>query len=333
MEIFMLRESLYYESLGGGSVQCTLCPYMCSINPSRRGQCGVRVNRNGKLYSQIYARVSTQEVVAIEELPLYHFHPGAQVMLVGSQGCNMQCPFCSTWRVSQTGARTRPVSPESLVDEAQRAGVKGVAFGVNEPVVWFEYIVKVAPLLKQAGFFVVAGTNGLISQPALCEILSHIDAIIVDIKGWDNNFYNNVCGGFRDEVLRNIMAIANTDCHLELSTIIIAGKNDDEAGLENLFKWVANLKPPPPLHLVQYQPAFQYNFRPTDPVRMFYLQEKARRILPYVYLSNMDEREANTTYCPTCHSPLIIREAGKMLRRYLDNAQCTMCGVEIPLVE
>jgi len=329
-----MKEARFYDKLSEGGVQCLLCPYQCPISPSRHGKCGVRLNRNGKLYNKTYGRLSMEKAAPVETIPLYHFHPGSTVLLVGGIGCTMHCPFCNTWRISQAGgARTRLVPPEDLAALAEEKGASGVVFGVNEPVVCLEYILDAAPLIREAGRFIAVATNGLISQKPLFELLPLVDAFLVDLKGFDDRFYQNVCGGIREEILRNIVTI-NIRSHLEISGIIIGGTNDGEPELDRFFQWVANLQPcPPPLHLIRYFPDFQYREPPaTDPMRMYYLQEMARRILPFVYLSNMEEREANVTYCPSCKAPCIIRETDRVEIRTGKDNSCPECGEKIPIV-
>jgi len=324
-----MKKALYFEKMIEGDIQCTLCPYLCPIGPSKHGPCGVRTNRRGALYTLTYGRFSSSEMIPIERLPLYHFHPGTKFLLVGTQGCNMRCPFCKSWRVSQAGTRTYFIPPEQLVDLCLEQKASGVAFGINEPILNIEYILDVSPLLHNAGLSVVMGTNGFIQSAPLFDLLSRVDALVVDIKGLSDHFYESVCGGFRKEVLNNIVTM-NIKTHLEISLIIIEGKNDKEQELEEFFHWVAEIQPhPPPLHLIQYKPAFQYKEPPTNPMRMFYIQEKARRILPYVYLSNMEEREANISYCPSCKTPLIVRTKEETIMENLENGQCKGCGEEI----
>ena len=326
-----MKEALYFESLSEGSVQCSLCPCLCPISPSRHGQCGVRLNRNGKLYSMTYGRVSVEEIIPIESLPLYHFYPGSKFLLIGSMGCNIHCPFCNTWRVSQSGARARLVPPKELVNLAQAQGVAGVAFGVNEPTVYIEYILDAARHLRRAGLPAVIATNGFISEAALFDLIKAADAFIVDVKGFNDSFYQHVTGGYKDEIFRNIVSL-NIKSQLEVSALIIEGHNDNEAEFEQFCRWLGQMQPaPPPLHLIRYEPAFQYKNPATEPLRMYYFQELARRILPFVYLSNMDEREGKITYCPQCKAPLIVRKKdGVKMDKLIDN-QCAHCYTAIPL--
>ena len=328
-----MKEALYSEPGAEGSVSCSLCPLGCSISPSRHGQCGVRVNRNTRLVSMTWGRVSTEEVIPVEAVPLYHFHPGSRVLLVGSMGCTMRCPFCSTWRVSLMGTRTRFLAPEDLVLLAREKEVQGVVFGVNEPLLFFEFIMDAAPLLREAGFFVAINTNGFMNTAPLFDLLSVSDAFLVDFKGFTEEFYQSVTGGYLREIQRAVFSM-NVKTHLELSALVIGDVNDKDESIDEFLRWVAHLQPaPPPLHLLQYRPSYQYTKPPTDTMRMYYLHEKARRMLPYVYLSNMEGREANTTYCPSCKKPLIIRTVGDRRSFNLDGDQCVKCGTKISLVK
>ncbi|MBN1902394.1 radical SAM protein [Candidatus Sumerlaeota bacterium] len=327
-----MKKALYFEDISDGDIQCNLCPYQCAISPSKQGQCGVRINKNGELYTRTYGRISAMEMVPIETLPLYHFHPGEKTLLIGTQGCTMRCPFCNAWRYSQAGTRTFNLSPEEIVDAARKKGAGGVAFGVNEAALDLEYIIDSAPLIHEAGMYVIMATNGFMQTAPLFEVLKYTDAVIVGIKGLNDKFHAKVCGGFRSEILNNVISM-NIKTYLELSLIIIQGQNDDEKEFEDFLQWMSRLHPkPPPLHLLQYQPAFQYKYPATDPMIMFYLQEKARRILPHVYLSNMTEREANATYCPSCKVPLILREQGSVVMENLNGSTCKKCGNKIPLI-
>lgn len=327
-----MKKALYFENISEGDLQCNLCPYQCAIGPSKQGQCGVRINKNGILYTRTYGKISTEEVVPIETIPLYHFHPGTNVLLIGTQGCTMRCPFCNTWRYSQAGTRTYNLSPEELVGSALKRGVDGVAFGVNEGALDMEFIIDSTPLIHEAGLFVVIATNGFMQAAPLFELMTYTDAAVVGVKGLNDKFHEKICGGYRREILNNIISM-NNKTHLEISLVIIGGKNDNEREFEDFAHWISHIQPhAPPLHLWQYQPAFQYTDPATDPMSMFFLQEKARRILPYVYLSNMLEQEANITYCPSCRLPLIRRGNRTIKMSNLDGSMCKGCRNEIPVI-
>lgn len=328
-----MREALYYETGTQGAVQCRLCPYQCSISASRHGKCGVRLNRNGVLHTMTYGRISTEQVLPVERFSMYHFHPGSKILLVGSMGCNMRCPFCNTARVSQMGTRTVFVSPEELVKRALEKKVQGVAFGVNEPVVFLEYILDAAPLLKKAGLFIMVNTNGFIHSTPLFDLLEVIDAVRVDFKGFDERFYQAITGGYRSEIMQAVSSI-NVKRHLEISALVIGDVNDDEEKIDAFFNWMLDLQPePPPLHLLQYAPAYQYEKPATHHLRMYYLQERARRTLPFVYLSNMEESRRENTICPKCKKPLIRRESLMNVEtENLNTGECPHCGEPVFIV-
>jgi len=55
----MEREAKFWEALSDNKVQCKLCPHKCTINKDKRGVCGVRENKAGKLYTLIYGSYSS----------------------------------------------------------------------------------------------------------------------------------------------------------------------------------------------------------------------------------------------------------------------------------
>jgi pyruvate formate lyase activating enzyme len=47
----MITEARLWRALDGGKVDCDLCAHLCRIAPSKFGVCGVRENREGKLFT------------------------------------------------------------------------------------------------------------------------------------------------------------------------------------------------------------------------------------------------------------------------------------------
>jgi pyruvate formate lyase activating enzyme len=82
------HEARFWE-VEGGARRCHLCPHNCSIKPAEEGICGVRENRDGRLYSMNYGKVSSLNVDPIEKKPLFHFYPGEPVFSLGSVGCSL----------------------------------------------------------------------------------------------------------------------------------------------------------------------------------------------------------------------------------------------------
>lgn len=317
--------------IGYDTVQCTLCPLNCNIGPSRPGMCGVRFNRHAELLSENYGRTSLVVVCPIEQLPLYHFHPGAPFLFVGSLGCNMKCPFCNTWRVSQSAAATRLYTPEQIIVRARLLGVAGLAYTFNEPTVWFEYMIDVARQARNAGLLNVVATNGLISGPALHQLLPLIDAVVVGIKRWNREYYQVVCGGRMAEILNNIVTIIQ-HCHLELSYLIFPDEEAQEAELKEMAKWVLELSPEIPVHLLQYRPDFQMKDKETSVADLYGARAIIKARLPFVYLSTTTDKDANATHCPSCTQILIRREKGTVDTSGLTQGMCQRCKAKVTVL-
>ena len=88
------QQALYYKKSTGQSVQCMLCPKYCIIKQGDIGNCGVRKNIEGQLYSLVYEQTTGLSLDPIEKKPLYRFHPNELILSLGTKGCNLKCSFC-----------------------------------------------------------------------------------------------------------------------------------------------------------------------------------------------------------------------------------------------
>ena len=104
-------------------VQCKACSHRCIIAKGKTGICGVRENKNGKLVSLLYGKVSAMQVDPIEKKPLFHFLPGTYTFYISGVGCNFKCAFCQNYHLSQTKKfdYLHDATPEQIVEKAQRS--------------------------------------------------------------------------------------------------------------------------------------------------------------------------------------------------------------------
>ena len=186
---------MLYEKIGDNKVHCKLCAHSCKISQGKRGFCGVRENRDGKLYTLIYGTVSSEAVDPVEKKPLYHFYPGSYAHSVGSIGCNFRCKHCQNWSISQVcleDAYTMDIPPDELVERALLSRSSSIAWTYNEPTIWHEYTYECAKLAKEAGLGTIYVTNGYMTPDALRHIAPYLDAANIDIKAFTEKFYHDV---------------------------------------------------------------------------------------------------------------------------------------------
>lgn len=290
-----------YGGVGaGGAVRCHLCPHRCLVPVGGHGRCRTRVNHGGRLIAEGYGVFSALTLDPIEKKPLARFHPGSRILSAGGWGCNLSCRFCQNHRISQTGVPVFQferglnedtfVSPEALVytaAETVRDGNIGVAYTFNEPLVNIEYLLDAAPLVRDAGLVNVLVTNGFINPDPLEAILPFTNAMNIDLKAFNDDFYRTVCGGEREPVMETIRRSAGR-CHVEVTTLIIPGCNSDPDEIASLASWLASVSPEIVLHLTRHHP--DYLMRAPDPVKVADLESLvslARRFLPTVIAGNI----------------------------------------------
>lgn len=283
-----MKEALFYEALPNNKVKCLLCPHNCLILPEKVGFCGVRYNQKGKLNSLIYEQVSSTALDPIEKKPLYHYHPGEYILSVGTRGCNLACLFCQNWSISQDkNAPTQHITSEELIRQAKRYKSFGIAYTYNEPFIWFEFVLDTAVLAKRAGLENVLVTNGYINTKPLDKILPYIDAMNIDLKSIENEFYQRICQGSLEPVLETIKK-AVKNCHIELTNLIVPSLNDKEENFISLVDWVyENLGSEVPLHFSRYFPCYKMDLPSTPLLTLRKAEEIARKKLRYVYLGNV----------------------------------------------
>ncbi len=325
------RPALWYDTREDGRVACRLCPHGCVIREGHPGVCGVRFNRGGKLELPFYGMSSSVAMDPIEKKPLYHFYPGSQILSIGFVSCSFHCGFCQNWHISQgRDARTRYVSPRALVDSARREGSIGIAYTYSEPLIHGEYLLDTAVLARAAGLKTVLVSNGYMCEGPAEEILTLMDAANIDLKAFSDEFYRKETGGELEEVQRFIQQAARLT-HLEVTTLVIPGKNDDPGEIEALARWVASVGPDIPLHLSAYHPDYKYTIPSTSAEGLRQLGALARKHVRYVYLGNIGISES-PTMCTSCGSLLVQRRGYSVSVVGLKAGRCAKCGTRTPIV-
>ena len=272
------------------SQTCTLCFHHCQLDEGQTGFCRARAGRGDKIVPLNYGRLTSLALDPIEKKPLRRFHPGSQILSVGSFGCNLRCPFCQNASIAQVGseAPTRNVTPEELANLARELvprGNIGVAYTYNEPLVGYEYVHDCAERIHQSGLLNVLVSNGTIEEKPWRELLPLIDAANIDLKGFNDSWYRSLSGDLAT-VKRNI-AIAAEHCHVEVTTLIIPDSNDSPAEMQAEAKWLAAINPDISLHISRFFPRHHMTNRPPTPVdTIYHLADIAREHLQYVYTGN-----------------------------------------------
>ena len=305
----------YWHRLADGRVQCDVCPRACKLQDGQRGLCFVRGAADGQIVLTTYGRSSGFCVDPIEKKPLNHFLPGTPVLSFGTAGCNLACKFCQNWDISKSrewDTLADAASPDAIAEAAQRLGCRSVAFTYNDPVIFMEYAIDVADACHARGLKAVAVTAGYITAAARPEFFAHMDAANVDLKGFTEDFYRDVCAAELAPVLDTLRYLKHeTGVWFELTTLLIPGLNDSDAELDAMTRWVvAELGPDVPMHFTAFHPDYKMLDRPPTPAATL---SRARRIalangVRYAYTGNVHDEAGGTTHCHNCGQRLIGRD-------------------------
>ena len=343
-----MHEAMLYQRLEGDKVRCRLCAHGCVIEEGGRGVCLVRQNQGGRLYSLVYGKPISGNADPIEKKPLFHFLPGTLSYSIATVGCNFQCGFCQNWELSQylrEGGVAKqkvpggawdgsPVAPEEIVRQARLTGCASIAYTYTEPTVYFEYAYDCMKLAHQAGLKNVFVTNGYQSTECLEACQGLLDAANVDLKAFNERFYKEECKARLQPVLDTLRRMHAAGIWLEVTTLLIPGKNDDPAELRELAGFIAGeLSPQVPWHVSAYTPRYRYRGRGPGPTPTSAL-ERALEIgreagLEYLYAGNAPGHASESTRCPGCGRVVIPRRLFSVGRVELADGACPDCGRSI----
>lgn len=327
----------YWHQVEDGRLQCDLCPRFCRLRDGQHGLCFVRAREGDTMVLTTYGRSSGFCVDPVEKKPLNHFFPGTPILSFGTAGCNLTCRFCQNWSISKSrevDTLADAASPETIARAARSLGCTSVAFTYNDPVIFLEYAVDVAQACREQGIRTVAVTAGEICAEPRQEFFAAMDAANVDLKGFTERFYHDICGGSLAAVLETLQYLRHeTDVWFEITNLIIPGENDADAELEGMTAWIVeHLGSDVPVHFTAFHPDYRMLDRPPTPPETL---SRARRIarangLHHAYTGNVHDEDGGSTTCTGCGQRLIGRDWYVLTHWGLDETgACTECGTRL----
>jgi pyruvate formate lyase activating enzyme len=347
------EEALLYEKLAGRKVRCELCSRYCTIADGALGWCACRENRGGTLYSLTYGKSTGFAIDPIEKKPFFHFKPGTRSLSFGTPGCNFHCLNCQNWFMSQAPKEAERAFdiPSTVPEKVARMamGADGVAYTYSEPTIFFEYardcVLETRKLEEKEGApkkdarYHVFVTNGYFSKECFDAVEKEhlIDAMRMDLKGFNEKFYQKTCGASLEPVLESIKRVHKSKMHLEIISLIIPTLNDQKEEIRAMSKWVAGLSKDIPLHFIRFFPYYKLSHLPqTEEKTLLKAREIAREEgLKYVYIGNTLLEGVEDTRCPKCGELLVARSALQVTLNKIEdekNPRCPACGTKIPIV-
>jgi pyruvate formate lyase activating enzyme len=323
----------YWHMLNDGRMQCDLCPRDCKLHEGQRGACFVRMREGEQMILTTYGRSSGFCIDPIEKKPLNHFYPGSSVLSFGTAGCNLACKFCQNWDISKSkdmDLLMDQASPKAIAAAAEDHDCRSVAFTYNDPVIFAEYAMDVADACHERGIKTVAVTAGYMHDIPRRDFYAKMDAANVDLKAFTEDFYYKLTGSQLQPVLDTLIYLRHeTDVWFEITTLLIPGKNDSDEEITAMCQWIKKeLGADVPLHFSAFHPDYKMpDIPPTPKATLIRAREIGmRQGLHYVYTGNVHNLKGDTTFCPECKAPLIVRDWYQTHRyRLTTDGHCPDC--------
>ena len=297
-----MKECYLYKKLENDKVQCQTCAHQCLISAGQRGICGVRKNKDGKLYLLVYGQAITCHIDPIEKKPLYHFMPGSWTLSIATVGCNFRCDNCQNWQISQApkGKISNDeiqkmgdnLSPAEIIELTIKNKCPSISYTYTEPTIYLEYALDTMKLAKEKGLKNIWVSNGFMSLETLEMIAPYLDAINIDLKSFDNDFYQKVCGAKLEPVLENLKKIKELGIWLEVTTLIIPTLSDNEKNLRQIAEFIkSELGEETPWHVSAFSPEISWKLKDL-PAASYKQVETAYKIgqevgLKHVHMGNI----------------------------------------------
>ncbi|MBI4845698.1 MAG: AmmeMemoRadiSam system radical SAM enzyme [Candidatus Omnitrophica bacterium] len=327
---------MFYQKLDAESILCLMCAHQCRVLKNQRGFCRVKENLDGKYYNIVYERPCAIHIDPIEKKPFFHVLPASTSFSIATVGCNLRCKFCQNWQISQAEpehVKTVKMSCEDIILKAKQNNCASIAYTYTEPLMFYEYVLDIAQLAKKENIKNVMHSNGYLKPEPLENLIQNFSAINIDLKGFSERYYQDICGGSLEPVLESLILIKKRkDVWLEITNLIIPTLNDDPAGIKKMCLWICdNLGADVPLHFSRFFPTYKLTTLPPTPLTTL---ENARKIahdagVKFVYIGNAPGHEAENTYCPKCAKALIKRSGYVVLENNVINGKCPECAENI----
>lgn len=334
----MVQEGELYELTEDSKLHCYACGHNCKISNGGRGICQVRYHLNGKLYVP-HGYVAALQCDPTEKKPFNHLHPGSDTLTFGMLGCDIHCPYCQNWDISQAlrdshaGRAPTQVTPQQMVQMAKLNDAKCVASSYNEPLITSEWAVSIFKEAKAAGFTCMYISNGNATRDVLEYIRPYTDGYKIDLKTMNEKNYRKL-GAVLETVLEGMRMVYEMGFWTEIVTLVIPGFNDSDDELRDAARYIKSLSPDIPWHVTAFHQ--DYKMVENDNTDVKTLMRAAEigysEGLRYVYAGNLPGRvgDYEHTFCPTCHKKLIDR-VGYVVRDYqlTSDGKCPSCQTTI----
>jgi pyruvate formate lyase activating enzyme len=326
------KEAAFYKKEKEETVQCLLCPRECIIHEGKRGFCRNRENKGGTLYSLVYGKPAVVDIGPIEKAPLYHFIPGHFRLCLTCASCNLRCKHCQNWHLSQKTFEELnhySYSPLEIVQQAKIQNLFSISFTYTEPTVYYEYLYDISSIARQMGMKTSIVSNGYINREPLLKLLTVMDAVKIDLKGFSEKFYEEVCSATLKPVLESLLTVKKEKIWLEIVNLVIPTLNDDPKMIDEMCRWIKeNLGAETPLHFTRFLPNYKLmHLYPTAISTLDSAYEIAKKNgLMYVYIGNVPGHVHNSTFCPFCNLKVIHRTHFDVLEMNVVNGKCKFCN-------
>lgn len=335
-----MKEATLYK-IEKNRVICTACARYCKLLPNQIGFCGVRINKDNKLYLANYGLFCSANLDPIEKKPFFHFYIGSIALSFGTFGCNWACKYCCNYDISQRrkveGFEFLPNEIVEIVKKYRKLyNISSICFTYNEPTIYAEFIYDVAKIAKKEKIKIIFITNGYLSDESIDFFSKFANAITIDFKGNGNNEFarNYISIPSYETVFNTLEEFSKKKIHLEITDLIIPRVGDNLEDCRKLCKKIYDLMGEKSIiHFLRFFPTYKMLDFPSTPLETL---EKHSEIafeegINFVYIGNVLGHKLENTYCPQCKKIVVKRYGFRVEEVNLKGNKCVYCNYKLPI--
>lgn len=322
-----MRRSELAVALADGRWQCNVCQWRCQLAVGERGRCLVRIGAEDGVAVENDGLISAAVVGPIEDNRLWHVLPGAQVLALGGWGYAFPADQVRGQyaQVPAEPAKQRKLPPEKAASFALERLCRAVVWNYSDPSVAHEYVLEVLQLSRASSRVTAIVSTGFETIEAVDRIGHYLDAICLDLRGFDESAYARLAGveHWRGVLETAAHAKQRWNCHVEVLTRVHPGVNDLPEHLHTLASWIRDT----------LGPQTAWHVLPGDAgAAAAQSAARAKRIghdagLHFIY--GLDASQ--NTLCPSCGNTVIDRTNGPARIVGLNEGHCIRCGATLEI--
>lgn len=172
--------------------------------------------------------------------------PGIR-FIIFFQGCPLRCQYChnpDTWNIENG----KEITITELMGEIikyksyMRFSGGGITASGGEPLMQASFVAELFRACKRQGIHTALDTSGFVNLVVAKEVLDYTDLVLLDIKSYHPQVYQDLTGVPLDPTLRFAEYLNTIQKPVWIRYVLVPNLTDDPVYLDQLASYLSNMK-------------------------------------------------------------------------------------------